>query len=94
MSETSNCCSEYRRLAQYCVKREAELAYYKRLAYEYYEQIRRLTMLLSATVAHLRNIIAVTNYQNDNLNNIIYEFSQEVEQYMKKYVLNNEDHKS
>ena len=46
-----NCDEWYRRLTQHCAEREGELARYKRLAYEYSEELKGLTMLLSAAVS-------------------------------------------
>jgi len=86
-----NCDERYRRLAQYCAEREGELARYKRLAYEYSEELKRLTMLLSAAVSYLNNLVKITGYSNENLNAVLNNLNEEVRYYLSKYVVTKEE---
>jgi hypothetical protein len=82
-----SCEDEYVRLARYCAERESELARYKRLSYEYLQEIRRLTLLLSATLSHLKTLMMVTNYGSEAMESEVRRLEEELRVYMETYVL-------
>jgi hypothetical protein len=82
-----SCEDEYVRLARYCAERESELARYKRLSYEYLQEIRRLTLLLSATLSHLKTLMMVTNYRSEAMESEVRRLEEELRVYMEMYVL-------
>jgi hypothetical protein len=82
-----SCEDEYVRLARYCAERESELARYKRLSYEYLQEIKRLTLLLSATLSHLKTLMMVTNYRSEAMESEVRRLEEELRVYMEIYVL-------
>ncbi|MFP3297265.1 MAG: hypothetical protein RXN78_06725 [Vulcanisaeta sp.] len=82
-----SCEDEYVRLARYCAERESELARYKRLSYEYLQEIKRLTLLLSATLSHLKTLMMVTNYRSEAMESEVRRLEEELRVYMEMYVL-------
>jgi hypothetical protein len=82
-----SCEDEYARLARYCAERESELARYKRLSYEYLQEIRRLTLLLSAALSHLKTLMMVTNYRSEAMESEVRRLEEELRAYMEMYVL-------
>lgn len=82
-----SCEDEYVRLARYCAERESELARYKRLSYEYLQEIKRLTLLLSATLSHLKTLMMVTNYRSEAMESEVKRLEEELRVYMETYVL-------
>ena len=82
-----SCEDEYVRLARYCAERESELARYKRLSYECLQEIKRLTLLLSATLSHLKTLMMVTNYRSEAMESEVRRLEEELRVYMEMYVL-------
>lgn len=79
-----DCCEDYERLARHCVEREGELARYKRLSYEYLEEIKRLVLLLSSALSYLRTAANGARIDEE----VLKRLQEELRHYSDRYLFN------